>query len=110
MAGPEARFRQTLTHWSRSGVDAAGDASFSAPTTMLGHWTERADRFIAPGGEEKYSSAVAHVALDVAIGDYLAEGTDTTADPITAGAREIGGFRKSMSPNGARVLRRAYLT
>lgn len=81
---------EQITVWARGATAAYGAPSFSGPAVIAGRWENRAERAINASGREFVSSAQAIVESRVNIGDMVARGSFTDADPTTvAGALTV---------------------
>jgi len=101
--------KQTITHWTWT-QDGFGGATFSAPVGILGRWENKAISFRDERGDEVTSDAIAYLASDISVGDYLVEGVSTTADPSTvAGARRIRQFHKTPNIRTSAYERKAMM-
>lgn len=71
---------QTITHWSRTGLDSAGDLEFAAAVEIVGRWETTNELFISANGEERRSRAIIYLTQDVKEGDYLMLGELESGD------------------------------
>ena len=109
--GSAARhLKQDVTYWTTSEAEFAG-FQFSTPVAIKGRWEERAVLFQTPEGDDAISRAVAYLAADVDIGDYVALGDHTAvADPTTlTGAYRVKQFLKQNDLRNISVERKAFL-
>lgn len=73
----------TLTHWGVT-TDGYGGFTYDAPVTYSCRWESKNVMFVDSTGEEVVSNAVAMLASELEVGDYVAEGDQTSiADPTT---------------------------
>ena len=110
MAFPNDQLNQTATHWASDGVDSAGDFSFGSPTSRSVRWEVKSEEFYGDNGETLTSDSVVYLSVDVGVGDYLFLGTSVVSNPKSVtGAKEVKGFAKIPSVDGAKFQRKAFL-
>ena len=103
------KFFQDVTHWIAAPSGFGGD-TFSTPVTIEGRWEERAELFRTPEGEESVSNAIAYLASDVSLGDYLFLGISIVADPTTlAETFQVRQFHKTPDLRRLSFERRAFM-
>lgn len=101
---------QDATYWALNAIDGSFDPSFSSPSALKVRWENRTMKFIDVKGAERDSRAIVYLSTDVALGDYLFEGTSAAADPTTVdGAFEVRDFRTVPSVGNTETERRAIL-
>ena len=75
---------EDVTHWPVTGSDGYGGFTYGTAVKVKGRWEEKAELFLTNDREEKVSSVVAYLGVDVDEGDYLGLGDLTaTNDPTT---------------------------
>lgn len=99
---------QTLTRWTPSGINAAGKPSGWTKTEILGRWEDSVQLYTRSDGTEKASRAVAYLAEDVKVGDFLLQGESADAAPPVAAWR-VEAFRKIANLRDTDYERRAML-
>lgn len=86
---------QAVTHWVATPGNL-GALTFAAPVALLGHWEQKSVLFRSVEGVEETSEAVVTLNADVAVQDYIFDGTSVNADPIAVvGARQVRQFFKT---------------
>lgn len=103
--------RQDVTVWNQAAAkDSYGNLTYSTPRTIKGRWEENSNLTITVDGREITSQAVVFLKEDVAEGDYLFLGSDTTASPFgVSRAFEVKAFKKIPTLRGNRFERMAVL-
>ncbi|SDF83619.1 hypothetical protein [Thalassobaculum litoreum] len=99
---------QTVTRWAPTGTDAAGDPIGYTRTEILGRWEESQQLFTRSDGTEAVSRAIVYLASDVAVGDFLLQGSSVSASPPSTAWR-VEAFRKVENLRGTDSERRAML-
>ena len=100
---------QDVTHWVAT-PDGYGGFTFSPPTVLKGRWEDKAVLFRNPQGVELTSRSVVYLDADVAVEDYLFEGSSTATDPTTlATARPVEQFHKTPDLRHVEYERKAFL-
>lgn len=104
-------FGHTLTHWAASGMNGYGKPSFSSPTRLKGRWQdERTISRSAAGVKEIIFGSIVYLPSVVNVGDYLAEGSYTGADPLLIStAKEIKAVSKTRDFSGMETLYTVFL-
>ncbi len=101
---------QDATYWAQASVDGAFDPTFSSPVALKVRWENRTMKFIDAKGAERDSRAIVYLSTDVALGDFLLEGTSSASDPTTVDdAFEVRDFRTVPSVGNTETERRAIL-
>jgi hypothetical protein len=87
---------QDITYWAAT-PNGFGGNTFAAPVIVKGRWEDKQIMFFAPNKEEIQSKAVAYLEADVAIGDYIGPGDQTTFPVATSAptAYPVMQFRKT---------------
>lgn len=101
---------QDITYWAAT-PDGFGGNAFAAPVIIKGRWEDKAIMFFTPANEEVQSKAVAYLAADVAIGDYIGPG-DQTGFPVATSsplAYPVMQFRKIPDNRYNSFERKAYM-
>lgn len=76
-----AKYRQTITYWAPGVSDGYGITTYSAPTTMICRWEQKAEELRDPSGEMITSMAKVYLPAEVDIGGYIFLGTSAATDP-----------------------------
>lgn len=106
--------KQTCVHWSRSGVNDRGRATYGTAVERACRWVDSNELFVNAKGEEQVSNAVVYVdgcaVGDVLLlGDLLDSGLNL-ADPLrNAGAWEIRRYDETPNLRVTEYLRKAFL-
>jgi hypothetical protein len=104
--------REDVTHWPVTGSDGYGGFTFGTPIKLKGRWEEKQELFLTLDNEEEVSKAIVYLNADVAEGDYLGQGDQTTeADPTasTADAHRLRQYDKVTDLRALNALRKAWL-
>lgn len=108
--GQERHMKHTVTHWAVTGSDGFSGFTYAVPVTIQARWEEGGELFVTAEGEQATSRAVAYLASDVAIGDYLALGEHTEENPADVeGAYRVLQYYKNTDLRNIRVERKAML-
>ncbi len=100
---------QPITVWTAT-KNGYGGLTFGPPVALEGRWQDKIEQFRTASGDEKVSKSVVYLSVDVAIGDYLFEGTSEAVDPsILTGASEVQQLAKTPDLRTLRTLRKAFL-
>lgn len=106
--------KMTCVHWSRSGVNDRGRATFTTAVERACRWVASNEMFVNAKGEEQVSNAVVYVD-GCKVGDVLMLGsTDDSGvnltDPLrNSGAWEIRKYEQVPNLKATEFLRKAYL-
>ncbi len=100
--------RQNITVWNQAAAkDNFGNLTYSSPRIIKGRWEENANLTITLDGREITSQAVVFLKEDVAKGDYLFLGVDSTSSPNSVSdAFEVKAFKKTPSLMNAKQFER----
>lgn len=71
----------TITYWSKSGVDIEGNPTWSAATSIPGRWIEQDDLFVDSSGRERRSTTQIYSEVKLPIGTRVYLGTSVSAAP-----------------------------
>lgn len=99
---------QTVTRWAPSGLDAGGEPTGWTKTEIDGRWEESQQLYTRQDGTEAVSRAVVYLASDVAVGDFLLQGTSVETSPPTTAWR-VEAFRKTADLRDTDYERKATL-
>lgn len=104
-------FKQDVTHWAISGKNGYGKPSFASPVNLKGRVQEQKTiTRSAIGAKEIVFGSSIYLSTSVSVGDYLAEGKYTGADPLLVlAAREVKSVSKSRDISGTNTLYTAFL-
>jgi len=103
---------QSVTWWPATAGDGFGGDVFSAPVLLSARWEDRQETFYgALDRRELVSKAVVFLEQDVAVGDYLCRGNQTTQSNPTsvAGALKIQRYDKIPDLRNLDAVRRVVL-
>jgi hypothetical protein len=107
---------QTAVYWGTPASDGQGGRTFDEPIDIDCRWENVNELFVDGQGQERRSSAVVYVSVDVVVGGYLYLGTLTDLDsseeddPLSVNdAKEIRRFDTTPSLKGDRSMRKIYL-
>ncbi len=79
-----SRMLHDITHWPVTGTDGYGGFTFDTGVEVKGRWEDKGELFLDEDNEEQISNAIVYLEIDVAIGDFLAQGLhNAVADPTT---------------------------
>lgn len=107
---PTKYFKHDVTHWSVTGSDGFGGFTFGAPIFYKGRWEDTAVQFRTTKGEEETSNAVVYLPIAVDIGDYVAQGDQTTiTNPTTIDAQRVRQRHSTTDIRDLSVLHKAFL-
>ena len=106
--------KQTCVHWSRTGVNSRGRATYATPVEKECRWLDKAERYINLNDEEKVSHSIVYVD-GVKVGDVLLLGTLSdsgldTDDPLkNDGAWQVDRYDATPNLRNTETLYKAYL-
>lgn len=100
--------KQDITVWNQAAdKDNFGNLTYSSPRTIKGRWEENDNLTITLDGREITSQAVVFLKEDVAVGDYLFLGTDSSLFPDSVSdAFEVKSFKKTPSLRNSKQFER----
>lgn len=104
-------FPDVCTWWARTSSDGYGGTIFTAPVAVPCRWEDKRTLFVNRAGEEVMSAAIAYVARDMEIGDWLIHGNfvHVTNPTLVDGAYEIKQFAKTPDIRKLQTLRKAFM-
>lgn len=101
-----------ITWWAVTGGDGFGGDQVAAPVLIDGRWEDREEKFVGLlDRREHVSNAIVIVDRDMALGDYLCLGDQTSqVDPsLATGAYKIQVYRKISDLRNLDYVRRVIL-
>ena len=104
-------FKHMITHWVKSGLNGYGKPAFASPVAIDGRWQDQqVITRAAIGVKEIVFASLLYTEEALAVGDYVAEGTYTGADPLLIStAKEVKIVSKSTDIAGRHALYTGYL-
>lgn len=100
---------QVVTWYTREASDGRGGVTFTLPVGVQGRWEQGQNLVRNVRGDEIVTNHVVYLECDVAIGDYLVQGTTDETDPVAAKGLEVKAFFKTPSLGGTEFTRKALL-
>lgn len=103
--------KSPITYWPVTGSDTFGGFTFGTPLVLYGRWEDKQELFVDAEGEEVLSQAIVYLKDNIAPGDYLAEGDQTsTPSPDTLpGAHRVRNYSRVTDLHSLNALRKAWL-